>query len=114
MRFDDRQTRDQRKVNNKAAAISDIFSKFVSNSQAVYCPSGLDTIDEMLVPFRRCCPFRVYMPSKPKKYGLKVMCLADAKTSYLFNAYIYTGKGSDGIGLSEKEKKCTNTVTDKT
>lgn len=32
------------------------------------------------------------------------MCLADAKTSYLFNAYIYTAKGSDGIGLSEKEK----------
>lgn len=32
------------------------------------------------------------------------MCLADAKTSYLFNAYIYTGKGNDGIGLSEKEK----------
>lgn len=32
------------------------------------------------------------------------MCLADAKTSYLFNLYIYTGKGSDGIGLSEKEK----------
>lgn len=31
------------------------------------------------------------------------MCLADGKTSYLFNAYIYTGKGSDGIGLSEKE-----------
>lgn len=32
------------------------------------------------------------------------MCLADAKTSYLFNAYTYTGKGNDGIGLSEKEK----------
>lgn len=70
MRFDDRQTRDQRKVNDKAAAISDIFSKFVSNSQAVYCPSGLVTIDEMLVPFRGRCPFRVYMPKKPKKYGL--------------------------------------------
>lgn len=54
----------------KDASISDIFSKFVSNSQAVYCPSGLVTIDEMLVPFRGRCPFRVYMPKKPKKYGL--------------------------------------------
>lgn len=104
LRFDDCQTQDQRKVNDKAVAISDILSKFVSNSQAVYCPSGLVTIDEMLVPFRGCCPFRVYMPRKPKKYGLKVMCLADAKTSYLFNVYIYTGKGSNGIGSSEKEK----------
>lgn len=44
------------------------------------------------------------MPKKPKKYGIKVMCLADAKTSYLCNAYIYTGKGSDGVGLTEAEK----------
>lgn len=32
------------------------------------------------------------------------MCQADAKTSYLCNAYIYTGKGSDGVGLTETEK----------
>uniref|UniRef100_A0A1B6LUY7 PiggyBac transposable element-derived protein domain-containing protein n=1 Tax=Graphocephala atropunctata TaxID=36148 RepID=A0A1B6LUY7_9HEMI len=104
LRFDNAQTRDQRKMTDKAAAISEIFSKFISNSQIVYCPSALVTIDEMLVPFRGRCSFRVYMPKKPKKYGVKVMCLADAKTSYLFNAYIYTGKGSDGEGLNEKEK----------
>lgn len=32
------------------------------------------------------------------------MCLYDAKTSYLLNAYIDIGKGSDSVGLSEKEK----------
>lgn len=104
LRFDDAQTREQRKQTDKAAPISEIFDKIIKNSQAVYRPSAYVTIDEMLVPFRGRCAFRMYMPKKPKKYGIKVMCLADAKTSYLCNAYIYTGKGSDGVGLSETEK----------
>ena len=33
------------------------------------------------------------------------MCLTDAKTSYLYNAYIYTRKNSDGVGLSPEEQK---------
>lgn len=104
LRFDNAQTREQRKQTDKAAPISEIFNKIIKNSQAVYRPSAYVTIDEMLVPFRGRCAFRMYMPKKPKKYGIKIMCLADAKTSYLCNAYIYTGKGSDGIGLTESEK----------
>lgn len=107
LRFDDAQTREERKTTDKAAAISEIFCKIISNSQAVYRPSAYTTIDEMLIPFRGRCSFKMYMPKKPKKYGIKVMCLADAKTSYLCNAYIYTGKGSDGFGLTEEEKSCS-------
>lgn len=110
LRFDDAQTRVQRKQDDKAAAISEIFYKVISNSQAAYCPSEYVTVDEMLVPFRGRCGFRVYMPKKPKKYGIKMMCLTDSKTSYLVNAYIYTGKNSDGMGLSEKEKEMPVTV----
>lgn len=105
LRFDEAHTREARKMNNKAAAISDIFEKVISNSQAVYSPSAFVTIDEMLVPFRGRCGFKVYMPKKPKKYGIKILCLTDAKTSYLCNGYIYTGKGSDGVGLTEKQKE---------
>ncbi|XP_054746656.1 piggyBac transposable element-derived protein 3-like [Anastrepha obliqua] len=105
LRFDDAQTRAQRRNDDKAAAISEIFYKIISNSQAAYSPSEFVTVDEMLVPFRGRCAFRVYMPKKPKKYSIKVMCLTDAKTSYLVNAYIYTGKNSDGEGLSEKEQE---------
>jgi hypothetical protein len=104
LRFDDSDTRIQRKENDKAAPISEIFQKLIDNSKSVYCVSSEMTVDEMLVPFRGRCSFRVYMPNKPRKYGIKVVCLADAKTSYLLNAYIYTGKGSDGKSLSEYEK----------
>lgn len=105
IRFDDMETRAQRRLQDKAAPISEIFAKFIRNCQNVYCVSSEVTIDEMLIPFRGRCSFKVYMPKKPKKYGMKVMCLADSKTSYLLNAYLYTGKGSDSLGLNEEEKE---------
>ncbi|CAH2088905.1 unnamed protein product [Euphydryas editha] len=49
----------------------------------------------MLVPSRGRCLFRIYMKSKPAKYGLKIMCLCNAKTHYLFNAFIYSGRERD-------------------
>nr|CAI5819415.1 unnamed protein product [Callosobruchus analis] len=45
----------------------------------------------------------MYIPNKPVKYGIKIMCCTDARTNYLLNAYIYTGKDSDGDGLSAEE-----------
>lgn len=104
LRFDDAETRPQRKTVDKAAAISEVFNRVLDNSRKMYCSSENVTIDEMLVPSRGRCGFRVYMPKKPHKYGIKIMCLAEAKTSFLHNAYIYTGKNSDGIGLSAKEQ----------
>lgn len=71
----------------------------------MYSVSEYVTVDEMLKPFRGRCGFRVYMPKKLKKYDIKVICLTDSKTSYLVNAYIYTGKNSDGIGLTQKEQE---------
>lgn len=47
----------------------------------------------------------MYIPKKPAKYGIKIQCIADSATSYLYNAYIYTGKDSDGVVLSDKERK---------
>ncbi|CAK1581616.1 unnamed protein product [Parnassius mnemosyne] len=46
----------------------------------------------MLCSFRGRCLFRVYMKSKPAKYGIKILCLCDSRNHYLYNAFIYTGK----------------------
>lgn len=104
LRFDDVETREERKENDPCAAISHIFQRMVENSQSCYNICSYACIDEMLVGFRGRCKFRVYMASKPEKYGVKIMILSDAKTNYLLNAYIYAGKDSDGIGLSAEEK----------
>jgi hypothetical protein len=50
------------------------------------------TIYEMLVPFGGRCSFRMYIPSKPAKYGVKIQILADSQTHYMLNAEVYTVK----------------------
>lgn len=104
LRFDNSEDRHERKKEMKEAAIGELFYKFIENSQSCY-KTGLSVcIDEMLVPFRGRSSFKMYIPNKPAKYGIKVQCLTDAKTNYLFNAYIYVGKGSDGRGLTPDQQ----------
>lgn len=105
IRFDDRNTREMRRQQDPTAAVNEIWADFISNSQRMYSIGQNACVDEMIVPFRGRCKFRVYMPNKPAKYGMKVLCLTDARNNYLFNAYLYGGKNTDGIGLSNEEKK---------
>ncbi|XP_069690526.1 piggyBac transposable element-derived protein 4-like [Periplaneta americana] len=93
LRFDNIETREERKrQGNKLAAISEVFDSFINNCNRNYCSSEYTTVDEMLVGFHGRCSFRVYLKGKPQKYGLKIMCLCDAKTHYLINAFVYAGK----------------------
>ena len=46
--------------------------------------------------FRGNCLFRLYIPTKPGKYGIKVWCLAFNSNSYAANLQVYTGLGPDG------------------
>lgn len=105
LRFDDSATRSDRLKNDKLAAISELFQLFVNNCQSNYTLGTYVCIDEMLIGYRGRCSFIIYMPQKPDKYGLKLLLLVDAATFYVYNMYIYYGKGSDGIGLSDEEKK---------
>ncbi|KAK9720758.1 Transposase IS4 [Popillia japonica] len=105
LRIDNPANRDERKNNNPSAAIMDIFQRFVKNCQNLYSLGAYACMDDMLIPFRGRCKFKVYMPAKPNIYGLKVLALTDARTSYFYNGYLYCGKGSDGLRLSYEDKK---------
>ncbi|KAJ8893103.1 hypothetical protein PR048_005686 [Dryococelus australis] len=48
------------------------------------------TINEMLVRFQEDISFRVYIPSKPMKYGIKIFILTDANLHYCLNAKFTT------------------------
>ncbi|KAJ8926712.1 hypothetical protein NQ314_020892 [Rhamnusium bicolor] len=47
----------------------------------------------------------MYMPNKPCKYGIKIVCMTDAKTHYFYNGYIYACKDSDGYGINKALKQ---------
>nr|XP_022910280.1 uncharacterized protein LOC111421369 [Onthophagus taurus] len=105
LRFDNIEDRQERKKEDATAAISWVFKRFVNNCQQQYSLGELTCIDEMLIGFRGHVQFRMYMPNKPNKYGIKVQILTDARTNYFYNGYIYSGKGSDGQMLSSEEHK---------
>ena len=89
LRFDDKQTRDR---SDKFSPIRALWSVFIQNCRKQYTPHMYLTIDEQLLGFRGKCPFRVYIASKPDKYGIKIVTLCDAKTFYMIDAIPYVGK----------------------
>lgn len=52
------------------------------------------TIDDHLIGFCGKCPFKMYIPSKPFKYGIKDIMICDNSTEYMINAVSYLGKAT--------------------
>ena len=92
MRFDNPDTRLRRKQTDPFAAIRNIWDMFIGNCEQMYTPSEHITIDEQLLAFRGRCSFRMYIPSKPAKYGLKLVFANDNKSKYLLRGIPYVGK----------------------
>lgn len=92
MRFNDRNTRAERITRGgcKEEAIKEFFDNFIQNCQVNYSPGEDITVDERLAVYRGRCAFKVYMKSKPGRYGIKIWAAAD-KSGYVSNCQIYNG-----------------------
>ncbi|XP_045482176.1 piggyBac transposable element-derived protein 1-like [Harmonia axyridis] len=106
IRFDDKETRNERKKSDKLAAFREVFEGSFSKMNELYVPSEFTTIDEQLVGFRGRCPFKMYIPSKPDKYGIKILMCCDSKTFYALSAEIYTGRGSTPENVPASQYYC--------
>lgn len=91
-RFDNEGTGKDRTKENKLETISKVFELFIQNCKEDFPPGEFLMIDQVPVPFRGRCVFRISIPRKQGKYGLKVQLFADSKTHYLVNAEVSTGK----------------------
>lgn len=92
IRFDDRNQRSQRLQTDKFAMISEVWYKFIDNSQNCYKPGPYITIDEQLFPTKARCRFTQYMPNKPDKFGIKFWLASDVRSKYIINGFPYLGK----------------------
>ncbi|XP_071056505.1 piggyBac transposable element-derived protein 4-like [Onthophagus taurus] len=92
LRFDDKEKRNRE---DKFSPIRQIWEDFIENCTKSYSPHCYVTIDEQLLGFRGKCPFRVYIGSKPDKYGIKVVCMCDSRTYYMISAIPYIGKNTN-------------------
>nr|CAI5820341.1 unnamed protein product [Callosobruchus analis] len=96
IRFDDKRTRVERSELDKLAPVREVFELFTENCKQSYAVREYVTLDEMLFAFRGRCSFRVYIPNKPKKYGIKVFATVDSRTFYTSHLEIYAGVQPDG------------------
>uniref|UniRef100_A0A0L8H3T2 PiggyBac transposable element-derived protein domain-containing protein n=1 Tax=Octopus bimaculoides TaxID=37653 RepID=A0A0L8H3T2_OCTBM len=85
----------EKRLEDKFAPFRKFFEKFVDNCISNYNVSE----DEMLAAFRGHCLFRIYMPCKPVKYGIKIFILADAKTFYLSRMEVYLGRQAESSAI---------------
>lgn len=92
IRFDKRTERSRRLQTNKFALVSEIWDKFIENSQACYQPGQNITVDEQLFPTKARCKFIQYMPNKPNKFGIKFWLASDVSSKYVLNGFPYLGK----------------------
>ncbi|XP_047120280.1 piggyBac transposable element-derived protein 4-like [Schistocerca piceifrons] len=106
LRFDDRITRLERKerTGNKAEAVQEIFDLFAVQCQTSFIPSSNITVDEHLCVYRGRCSFKVYIPSKPGKYGIKIWCAVDCEHGYMTNLQMYTGRSGDMRELNQGKR----------
>nr|XP_023014742.1 uncharacterized protein LOC111504426 [Leptinotarsa decemlineata] len=96
LRFDNKDTREERTAIDKLAPIRNFFDLFVTKCKDGYSLSEYVTIDEKLEGFRGKCNFRQYIPTKPNRYGIKIFALSDAKTFYTGNLEVYVGQQPAG------------------
>lgn len=68
LHFDDIETRERRKENDKCCHIRELWNIWVDLLTRGYRPNEDIVVDEQLVAFRGRCKFKKYMPMKPAKY----------------------------------------------
>lgn len=95
LRFDDRDLRLQRSQSDLFTPIRVIWDILILQCRNNYTPGTNVTIDEQLLGFRGRCKFRMYIPNKPAKYGIKIVMMCDSGTYYMIDAMPYMGKGTN-------------------
>nr|XP_023024488.1 uncharacterized protein LOC111512584 [Leptinotarsa decemlineata] len=84
-------TREKRKKTDNLAPIRELFEEVNGKFRNHYSPGEYVTIDEMLSAFRGRCAFRMYIPNKPARYGIRIYSLVDDRMYYTFNMEVYIG-----------------------
>lgn len=94
LRFDDSSTRNARRRESKLAPIKEFSDLFFLNCRKNFIPGYYTCIDEQLFGFRGRCPFKMYLPMKPSRYGIKFHLIVCCESGYMFDGFPYIGEGT--------------------
>ncbi|RXN17129.1 piggyBac transposable element-derived 4-like protein [Labeo rohita] len=85
--------------------IRSVFTSLMAAFGQMFIPHRDLYIDESLLLWKGRLRFRQYIPSKRKRFGIKLFMLCDGLTGYVLNVIVYTGSSTDithtpGLGVS--------------
>ena len=88
---------------DRAFKVRPVIEHFNKAFMAALSPTENQSIDEHMIKFKGHNIMKQYVKGKPVKWGFKMWCRCDAKSGYLFEFDMYTGKkmDSNGHGLGE-------------
>uniref|UniRef100_A0A914CLJ3 PiggyBac transposable element-derived protein domain-containing protein n=1 Tax=Acrobeloides nanus TaxID=290746 RepID=A0A914CLJ3_9BILA len=103
LKFDLKENRDKK---NRLAAIDEIWTAITNRFKMLNeVPGENMCIDESLVSFFGRVIFKMFMPKKSGKFGIKLFNIVDSDSKYCYDSKIYAGKEDDKKTerLSEQE-----------
>jgi hypothetical protein len=75
-----------------------LVEKIREACKAVWSLGKYLAIDEMMIRYKGSySPIRQYMPNKPQKWGLKVWCIVDVVSKYVYDFAVYCGKSTEAV-----------------
>ena len=97
IRFDNADQRANVVGDDPMVHIRALWDEVIQNCRNNFIAGPVVTVDEMLTPFRGHCHWRMYIPNKPAKYGLKLFMLNDSRTGYCLNSIPYLGRANRNL-----------------
>lgn len=77
---------------NKVGKLRWLIDEIREKCKALWKLENFITIDEMMVGYSgKHCVIRQYLHAKSTKWGIKVWCLTDATSKYVWIFYVYYG-----------------------
>ena len=92
IRFDSIYDRDE---DDPLAPVKFLVDSVNKKMQEIYTPSGHFTLDEHIIPFCGRFSCLVYIKDKPHSRGLRVDCLNDCQTGFLYKFVIYGKRNNE-------------------
>ena len=78
--------------------IRPIITHLIAQFKSSYTPNQNCSVDESIISYKGRLSFLQYLPKKPHEWGIKAWVLADAKSGYMWNLDIYTGRSDERDG----------------
>ena len=83
---------------------------FLAQLRICYTSGESLTVDEQLMPTRGRCSFRQFLPSKPRKYGIKIFWCCNSGTAYPLNGEVYLGRQSETAAAAKGTDRISDLV----